>query len=243
MKIDDLFNVYSNTAIRFEQDPTHINQFLLDQACNDLFTDVLDYTRRVACKICLYDWIDSHQHDIAADSTLNIWLALPTFKAECRFSSWVYRIARNKTLDFAKQIARRREISYLDCRVYHSSYAGVRCGAEGTGPEGETDTSSFGRHLSGSPVADSVSNNNDGHGRQELFPQSELHRDTPIITAIDLEMLRNALTSRDRTIWMAVEMGTTAADIAAGLGCDIRFVTNRLSKIREMFRDVLKKDQ
>ena len=54
--------------------------------------------------------ITGHRHDAEdalQDALVAAWRALPTFRAEAKFSTWVHRIAANAAL---KVVARRREV-------------------------------------------------------------------------------------------------------------------------------------
>jgi RNA polymerase sigma-70 factor, ECF subfamily len=52
----------------------------------------------------------SDSEDLAQEAFIEAYRQLPRFRGECSFSSWLYRIAVNKCLNWRKREARRREI-------------------------------------------------------------------------------------------------------------------------------------
>lgn len=241
-RLNTLYASYSSADFQYQENPSEANKTLLYVVTNDLLGDVRDYAIRVVCQVGINrNWtLDSLKDDIAQESTLSVWQALPTFRGESEFSSWCYRIVYNETKDFVKQTGRRRELPYYEWKVYHTDYAGTKCGPEGTPPLGETDESSEGRRYADSCIADSLSNADDGHGRQELFPRSEWARaEKAIIGSIDLEIGKDALTSLDESVFTAFyQLNWSAAEIAVELGQNVRFVENKLAKIRKKFHSM-----
>ena len=64
----------------------------------------------------LYHMTSSHEdaHDLAQESFVKAWRALPSFKGGASFYTWLYRIAVNTTINFRKSRKNRRGISLND---------------------------------------------------------------------------------------------------------------------------------
>ena len=71
----------------------------------------------------LYHMTSNHEdaNDLAQESFIKAYQALPRFKGESSFFTWIYRIAVNKTINFLKQRSKRTQISLddLDYRAEH----------------------------------------------------------------------------------------------------------------------------
>ena len=72
------------------------------------------YQERVYATV--YHMTSNHEdaHDLAQEAFIKAFRALPTFKGDSSFFTWVYRIAVNKTINFLKQRGKRAEMSLND---------------------------------------------------------------------------------------------------------------------------------
>lgn len=82
----------------------------------DAFDGLVTRHRRAVYRLC-YRYV--HHHDDAADLTqdtfVRAWRALPTFRGQARFSTWLYRIAVNVSLN--KVTARTQTAEPLDAET------------------------------------------------------------------------------------------------------------------------------
>lgn len=71
----------------------------------------------------LYHMTSNHEdaNDLTQETFIKAWQALPSFKGDSSFFTWVYRIGVNKTLNFLKQRGRRvhRSLNDMDFNVEH----------------------------------------------------------------------------------------------------------------------------
>ena len=72
------------------------------------------YQERVYATI--YHMTSNHEdaNDLAQETFIKAFRALPTFKGDSSFFTWVYRIAVNKTINFLKQRKKRTQMSLDD---------------------------------------------------------------------------------------------------------------------------------
>ncbi|MBI3268654.1 MAG: sigma-70 family RNA polymerase sigma factor [Planctomycetes bacterium] len=78
------------------------------QAFNEL---VRRYEDRIFNTICRMVGKHDHSFDIAQDTFVNAYRALPTFNERSGFYTWLYRIAVNNCLSFLRAKKRSREVS------------------------------------------------------------------------------------------------------------------------------------
>ena len=72
-----------------------------ERAAEALYRLHQDMVRRVVARIVAPDAVD----DLAQEAWLRVFRALPRFRGECAFSSWIYRIARNVALSAVRRSA------------------------------------------------------------------------------------------------------------------------------------------
>lgn len=49
--------------------------------------------------------------DIAQNSFIKVWRALPTFRGDCSFSTWIFRITANTARDYLRHLSRHKTVS------------------------------------------------------------------------------------------------------------------------------------
>ena len=59
---------------------------------------------RLALRMCGADGAD----DVTQDALVAAWRALPNFRSDCRFSTWLYRLTTNAAIDYLRREKRHR---------------------------------------------------------------------------------------------------------------------------------------
>ena len=59
---------------------------------------------RLALRMCGADGAD----DVTQDAFVAAWRALPNFRSDCRFSTWLYRLTTNAAIDYLRREKRHR---------------------------------------------------------------------------------------------------------------------------------------
>ena len=65
---------------------------------------------RLALRMCGADGAD----DVTQDAFVAAWRALPNFRSDCRFSTWLYRLTTNAAIDCLRREKRHRDTDDLD---------------------------------------------------------------------------------------------------------------------------------
>ena len=65
---------------------------------------------RLALRMCGADDAD----DVTQDAFVAAWRALPNFRSDCRFSTWLYRLTTNAAIDCLRREKRHRDADDLD---------------------------------------------------------------------------------------------------------------------------------
>lgn len=65
---------------------------------------------RLALRMCGADGAD----DVTQDAFVAAWRALPNFRSDCRFSTWLYRLTTNAAIDCLRREKRHRDADDLD---------------------------------------------------------------------------------------------------------------------------------
>lgn len=72
------------------------------------FDELLVSHKRILYKICnLYCRNQADQEDLAQEIIIHLWQAWPRFDGRCLFSTWMYRVALNVAISFARKEGRR----------------------------------------------------------------------------------------------------------------------------------------
>ena len=82
----------------------------IDKSLEKEFLSVIRSYERVIYKVCyLYTTPNATLNDLYQEVVLNIWKAFPKFRAECKISTWIYRIALNTCISFIRKEKRTPE--------------------------------------------------------------------------------------------------------------------------------------
>lgn len=61
-----------------------------------------------------FSFSEQDAYDISQEVLIKIWRSLPTFRFDCEFSTWVYRITHNTCLDYSRKKKRMPVVSMTD---------------------------------------------------------------------------------------------------------------------------------
>lgn len=77
---------------------------------------MIEANRNLIYKVCLMYQNDSENiADCYQDIVLNLWQAYPSFKGECKASTWIYRIALNTCVSELRKQQSRPEMVPITC--------------------------------------------------------------------------------------------------------------------------------
>lgn len=72
------------------------------------FISLVEQYRQIIYKVCyIYARDREHLNDLYQEIVLNLWKAYPRFRAECKTSTWIYRIALNTCITFIRRAGTR----------------------------------------------------------------------------------------------------------------------------------------
>ncbi len=72
------------------------------------FIGLVEDYQQVIYKVCsIYADNREHLNDLYQEVVINLWNAYPRFRAECKASTWIYRIALNTCITFIRRSDRR----------------------------------------------------------------------------------------------------------------------------------------
>ena len=81
-----------------------------------LFTELIGENKGIIFKICnAYCFNAADRDDLAQEIIYNLWKSFDAYKAEYKFSTWMYRIALNVAISFyRKEQHKKRRIPYTE---------------------------------------------------------------------------------------------------------------------------------
>jgi len=78
------------------------------KADKEKFIALVDQNKKIIYKVCnLYCKEAASRDDLAQEITLQLWRAFPSYNANYKLSTWMYRIALNVAISFYRQEKRR----------------------------------------------------------------------------------------------------------------------------------------
>lgn len=79
------------------------------------FEELVNAYQCAVYRICLRSGLSSADaEDAAQDTFVKAWQALPRFRGDCRFSTWLYRLAANAAIDVARRQKRHCDTDDID---------------------------------------------------------------------------------------------------------------------------------
>jgi len=79
------------------------------------FEQLVDAYQGAVYRICLRTGLSSADaEDAAQDAFVKAWQALPQFRGDCQFSTWIYRLAANAAIDVARRQKRHGDTEDID---------------------------------------------------------------------------------------------------------------------------------
>ena len=75
------------------------------------FLALLEAHRKIVLKVAaVYCWDAEERNDLVQEITMQLWRAFPSYDARRVFSTWMYRVALNVAISFARKTGRRRRV-------------------------------------------------------------------------------------------------------------------------------------
>lgn len=76
-----------------------------------LFSRILEDNKHSIMRICgAYSQNKEDQKDLLQEVALNIWKALPSFRQEAKYDTWIYRISLNVCMQYAMKLNREKRV-------------------------------------------------------------------------------------------------------------------------------------
>jgi len=158
--------------------------------------------------------------EISSEAMTKVWRKLPEFKGDCKFATWVFRIAQNTRKDKSREDANRRESDWSEWKDYDDQDARTNNGV--------------GKCSHSEP-----SDPNSGEGRcdsyNEQLPSGEPPRSaTPRLAQLD--RLIDELSDGDRDIMHYFLSGYSPREIGDVYNRDAKWVSNSLARIKNQLK-------
>jgi RNA polymerase sigma-70 factor, ECF subfamily len=97
------------------------------------FLALLEAHHKIVLKVAsVYCWDAEERNDLIQEITMQLWRAFPSYDAQRVFSTWMYRVALNVAISFARKTGRRR-------RIMTPLEAGIDLPADTRGPDERLD--------------------------------------------------------------------------------------------------------
>jgi RNA polymerase sigma-70 factor (ECF subfamily) len=94
------------------------------------FLALLEAHHKIILKVAsVYCWDAEERHDLIQEITMQLWRAFPSYDTRRVFSTWMYRVALNVAISFARKTGRRRRI------MTPLETAGIDLPADARGPD------------------------------------------------------------------------------------------------------------
>ncbi len=103
-----------NEKLNIKKPPSDIDILVKQAASGDTYAFgelVKKYEKMVYNLAYQYSGNREDAFDISQEVFIKAWRAIGTFRGDCSFSTWIYRITKNAYLDFSMKSARRETLS------------------------------------------------------------------------------------------------------------------------------------
>lgn len=84
------------------------------------FRDLVDHHQRFAINLAFRFTGDRMEaEDVAQEVFVSVWRHLPDYRAEVKFTTWLYALVTNRSLDYLKSSRRRQRQRHVDLSDHH----------------------------------------------------------------------------------------------------------------------------
>lgn len=90
------------------------------------FRDLVDIHQRFAINLAFRFTGDRMEaEDVAQEVFVSVWRHLPDYRTEVKFTTWLYALVTNRSLDYLKSSGRRQRLRQVDLSDHHPQAARV----------------------------------------------------------------------------------------------------------------------